>query len=42
MKHVAELPDDLRNELFTLSAEKRGIGVVAIIEKDFWVCWTLI
>jgi hypothetical protein len=41
MKHVAELPDDLRNELFTLSAEKRGIGVVAIIEKDFWVCWTL-
>ena len=41
MKHVAELPDDLRNELFTLSAEKRSIGVVAIIEKDFWVCWTL-
>ena len=41
MNQVAALPEKDRNELFTLTAQKRGIGSIAIIEKDFWVCWTL-
>jgi len=41
MDKVATLPEAQRNELFTLTAEKRGMGSTAIVEKDFWVCWTL-
>lgn len=41
MNRVATLPEEHRNELFTLTAEKRGMGSTAIVEKDFWVCWTL-
>lgn len=41
MNRVATLSDKERNELFTLTAERLGIGSIAIVEKDFWVCWTL-
>ena len=41
MNGVAALSEEERNELFTLTAQQRSIGSVAIIEKDFWVCWTL-
>lgn len=41
MNRVAALPEQERNELFTLTAERRGMGTVAVVEKDFWVCWTL-
>jgi hypothetical protein len=41
MNHVATLPGKERNELFTLTAQRMGLGSVAIIEKDFWVCWAL-
>ena len=30
-----------RNGLFTETAKKKGISNTAIVEKDFWVCWTL-
>lgn len=30
-----------RSEVFRASAANRGIGRPLIIEKDFWVCWTL-
>ncbi|MEK6231076.1 MAG: nucleotidyl transferase AbiEii/AbiGii toxin family protein [Luteolibacter sp.] len=41
MNRVATLPEKQRNELFTLTAEQRGMGTMAVVEKDFWVCWTL-
>jgi hypothetical protein len=41
MNRVAALSRKDRNELFTVTAEKRGMGTIAIVEKDFWVCWTL-
>jgi len=41
MNGVATMPEQERKELFTLTAEKRGMGTIAITEKDFWVCWTL-
>ncbi len=41
MNRVAALPASQRNELFSLTAERRGLGSIAIVEKDFWVCWTL-
>lgn len=41
MNRVATLPEKERNELFTLTAERLGMGTVAVVEKDFWVCWTL-
>lgn len=41
MNRVAAWSEQERNELFTLTAAKRGISSIAIIEKDFWVCWTL-
>lgn len=40
MDEVARLPAGDRADLFRASAERRGINP-AIIEKDFWVCWTL-
>lgn len=41
MNRVAALPEKERSELFTLTAERRGMGKAAVVEKDFWVCWTL-
>ncbi len=41
MNRVAAFPAAQRNELFALTAERLGMGSVAVVEKDFWVCWTL-
>ncbi len=41
MNRVAALTTAERSELFELTAERRGMGSVAVVEKDFWVCWTL-
>lgn len=41
MKKVAALSASQRQELFALTAERLGMGSPAIVEKDFWVCWTL-
>jgi predicted nucleotidyltransferase component of viral defense system len=40
MDDVARLPSSDRSDLFTTSAARRGISPI-IVEKDFWVCWTL-
>ena len=40
MRTIAKLPPDDRRALFTNTAGKAGM-TVAIVEKDFWVCWTL-
>ncbi len=41
MNRVAALSEKDRNELFAVTAERRGMATIAIVEKDFWVCWTL-
>ncbi|WP_437191110.1 efflux RND transporter permease subunit [Planctomicrobium sp. SH527] len=40
MDDIARLPIADRTDLFTETARQRGL-TPAIIEKDFWVCWTL-
>jgi hypothetical protein len=40
MDGVATLPAEERALLFTEAAARRGVLPV-VIEKDFWVCWTL-
>lgn len=40
MDKVAGLPAAQRNELFSETAARRGM-TPAIVEKDFWVTWTL-
>ena len=40
MKNISTLPASEREILFRNTAEKTGL-TEAIIEKDFWVCWTL-
>ncbi|MBL8794908.1 MAG: nucleotidyl transferase AbiEii/AbiGii toxin family protein [Planctomycetia bacterium] len=40
MDDVARLPIADRTDLFTAVARRRGL-TPAVIEKDFWVCWTL-
>lgn len=40
MDKIASLPQEERNALFGESANNRGV-LSQIIEKDFWVCWTL-
>ncbi|MHC4836199.1 MAG: nucleotidyl transferase AbiEii/AbiGii toxin family protein [Planctomycetota bacterium] len=40
MNSVAALPVEQRIEIFSETAARMGINP-AIIEKDFWVCWTL-
>jgi hypothetical protein len=40
MESVAQLPSAERGELFTETAVRIGM-TPAIVEKDFWVCWTL-
>lgn len=41
MNRVAALSAKDRNDLFAVTADQRGMGTVAVVEKDFWVCWTL-
>ena len=40
MDDVARLPISDRTDLFAATARRRAL-TAAIIEKDFWVCWTL-
>lgn len=40
MRKIARLSDDDRRELFRNTADKMGLND-AIVEKDFWVCFTL-
>jgi len=40
MREVAKLSDELRRDLFRNTANKMGLHD-AIVEKDFWVCFTL-
>jgi hypothetical protein len=40
MESVARLGAAERRELFTETATRKGM-TPAIVEKDFWVCWTL-
>jgi len=40
MESVARLSDSERRELFAETAVRKGM-TPAIVEKDFWVCWTL-
>lgn len=40
MKYVANLSSTEREELFLVTARERALPE-AVIEKDFWVCWTL-
>ena len=40
MNIVAALPTDERTAMFQEAANRRGV-TLQIIEKDFWVCWTL-
>ncbi len=40
MESVARLTAAERRELFTETATRKGM-TPAIVEKDFWVCWTL-
>ena len=40
MRNVARLSESDRRELFRNTADKMGLND-AIVEKDFWVCFTL-
>jgi hypothetical protein len=40
MNSILSLTPSQRAELFQAAAQRHGMGVV-IVEKDFWVCWTL-
>lgn len=40
MKHISRIPVSEREILFRNTAEKCGMSP-GIVEKDFWVCWTL-
>lgn len=40
MRNVARLTENDRRELFRNTADKMGLND-AIVEKDFWVCFTL-
>ena len=40
MTNIARLSDEERRELFRNTADKTGLND-AIVEKDFWVCFTL-
>jgi hypothetical protein len=41
MDRVAKLPASDRSDLFREVAARRGNLTAALVEKDFWVCWTL-
>jgi hypothetical protein len=38
---AAQFPAADRRDLFTQTAASKGIANPEVIEKDFWVCWTL-
>jgi predicted nucleotidyltransferase component of viral defense system len=40
MDSFLQLTRQQRSELFIAAAQKSGIDA-AVLEKDFWVCWTL-
>jgi hypothetical protein len=40
MESILKLTPGQRSELYQAASQKLGIGEV-ILEKDFWVCWTL-
>lgn len=40
MRNIAQLSESERSELFRNTASKMGLND-AIVEKDFWVCYTL-
>lgn len=40
MESVARLSSAQRRELFSETAARKGM-TPAVVEKDFWVCWTL-
>lgn len=40
MKHIRRISVSEREILFRNTAEKCGMSP-GIVEKDFWVCWTL-
>jgi hypothetical protein len=40
MDSILQLTPKQRSELFTAAAQQSGIDVV-VLEKNFWVCWTL-
>jgi len=40
MDSVLQLTPKQRGELFIAAAQQGGIDTV-VLEKDFWVCWTL-
>ena len=40
MDDVARMPARDRADLFAATAERRAFNVI-VVEKDFWVCWTL-
>ena len=41
MTEFTQLPRKERAAVFEETAARVGIGRAAIVEKDFWVCWTL-
>jgi hypothetical protein len=41
MDRVAKLPASDRSDLFREVAARRGNLTAPLVEKDFWVCWTL-
>ncbi|MFA5141115.1 MAG: nucleotidyl transferase AbiEii/AbiGii toxin family protein [Elusimicrobiota bacterium] len=41
MDDIARLPAADRSDLFTAASNTRGDILPVLIEKDFWVCWTL-
>ena len=40
MLNIARLPPNDRRDLFRAAAQRMMVNE-AIVEKDFWVCWTL-
>ena len=38
--NLATEPAEMRRDAFTIAGERRGL-LPLLIEKDFWVCWTL-
>jgi hypothetical protein len=40
LNEIAQMAADARVEIFAEAADRKGLAE-AIIEKDFWVCWTL-
>jgi hypothetical protein len=41
MDQFAHLPAEERAIVFREAAARLGLGAVTVVEKDFWVCWTL-